>query len=81
MDSKLNLLYFDIYSKRASFFYHNQEKIGSYFGLFLTLIYISVSLIIFIYYIINTLKRNNIVVYDSTKFTHDLPIININSSN
>jgi len=81
MDSNLNLLYFDIYSKRASFFYHNHEKIGSYFGLFLTLIYISVSLILFFYYIINTLKRNNIVVYDSTAFTHELPIININSSN
>ena len=81
MESKLNLLFFDIYSKRASFFYNNQEKIGSYFGLFLTLIYIALSLILFIYYIINTLKRNNIVIYDSKKFTHELPIVNINSSN
>ena len=81
MESKLNILFFDIYSKRASFFYNNQEKIGSYFGLFLTLIYIALSLILFIYYIINTLKRNNIVIYDSKKFTHELPIVNINSSN
>ena len=81
MESKLNLLYFDIYSKRASFFYHNHEKIGSYCGLFLTLIYISFSLILFIYYIINTLKRNNIIVYDSHKYVQELPIININSSN
>jgi hypothetical protein len=27
------------------------------------------------------LKRNNIVIYDSKKFTHELPIVNINSSN
>ena len=81
MESKFNLLFFDIYSKRASFFYNNQEKIGSYFGLFLTLIYIALSLILFIYYIINTLKRNNIVIYDSKKFTHELPIVNINPSN
>lgn len=57
MGSKFNLLFFDIYSKRASFFYNNHEKIGSLFGLVLTLIYISVSLILFIYYIALTLKR------------------------
>ena len=36
MESKFNLLFFDIYSKRASFYYNNHEKIGSYLGLFLT---------------------------------------------
>ena len=81
MQSKLNLLYFDIYSKRASFFYHNHEKIGSYCGLLLTLIYISFSLILLFYYIINTMKRNNIIVYDSQKYAQELPFININSSN
>ena len=81
MESKFNLLFFDIYSKRASFFYNNHEKIGSYFGLILTLIYISFSLILFIYYIVLTLRRKNIIVYDSTIFSNELPSININTSN
>ena len=81
MESKFNLLFFDIYSKRASFFYNNHEKIGSYFGLSLTLIYISFSLTLFIYYIVMTLRRKNIIVYDSTIFSNEMPSININSSN
>ena len=81
MGSKFNLLFFDIYSKRASFFYNNHEKIGSLFGLVLTLIYISVSLILFIYYIAMTLERKNIIVYDSTIFSNELLSININASN
>ena len=81
MESKFNLLFFDIYSKRASFFYNNHEKIGSYFGLSLTLIYISFSLTLFIYYIVMTLRRKNIIVYDSTIFSNEIPSININSSN
>jgi len=81
MESKFNLLFFDIYSKRASFYYNNHEKIGSYLGLFLTLIYISFSLTLFIYYIMMTLRRKNIIVYDTTIFPTELLSININSSN
>ena len=81
MESKFDFLFFDIYSKRASFFYNNHEKIGSYFGLSLTLIYISFSLILFIYYIVTTLRRKNIIVYDSTIFSNELPSMDINSSN
>jgi hypothetical protein len=46
-----NLAYFDIYSKRISFFFNNKEKIGTYFGLFLTILYILLSLILFITYL------------------------------
>ena len=81
MESKFNILFFDIYSKRASFFYNNHEKIGSYFGLILTLIYISISLILFIYYIVFTMRRKNIIVYDSKIFSNELLSININTSN
>ena len=81
MESKFNYLYFDIFAKRASFFYENQEKIGSYFGLFLTLIYICYSLILFIYNIVITFQRKEIKVYDSIMNSQEMPIININSNN
>ena len=45
----------DMYSNRISFFYNNRERIGSLLGLFLTLIYILASLIIFILYSIDIL--------------------------
>ena len=77
MNSKINYLNFDIYAKRTSFFYKNQERIGSYFGLFLTLLYIVVSLILFIYYFSITMKRSEIKVYDSTLYAQEMPIINL----
>ena len=78
MDSRLNLLNFDIYAKRASFFYKNQEKIGSYFGLLLTILYVVISIILFIYFLIVTIKRTEIKVYDSSLYAQDMPVININ---
>ena len=78
MDSRLNLLNFDIYAKRASFFYKNQEKIGSYFGLILTILYVVFSIALFIYYLIDTIKRTEMKVYDSTLYAQDMPVININ---
>ena len=79
--SGFNYLYFDIYSKRASFFYNNQEKIGSYFGLFLTIIYILFSLILFIYNITRAFQRKDLVVNDSTTHPQEMPLINANSNN
>lgn len=64
-NDSFNFLYFDIYSKKITFFYNNKEKISSYFGLFLTIIYILVSLILFIYYFIVTIERSQMKVYDS----------------
>ena len=81
MESNFNYLYFDIFSKRASFFYNNQEKIGSHFGLFLTLIYISFSLILFLYNLVITSQRKELKVYDSTMNSQEMPSININSDN
>ena len=72
---------FDIYSKRISFFYNNQEKIGSYFGIFLTFIYICFSLILFIYNLANAFQRKDVKVYDSTKSAQNIPSIDINSLN
>ena len=73
-----NFVYYDIYSKQIGFFYNNKDKIGTNFGFFLTIIYIFISCFIFIYYLVDTLKRKNLNVYDSTTYSQDIPIANIN---
>ena len=69
---------FDMYSRRIGFFYNNHEKIGSYLGLFLTIIYIFASIILFIYQIINTIKRKELRVYDTTIYAQEMPSIDVN---
>jgi uncharacterized membrane protein len=81
MNPKINFLNFDIYAKRASFFYNNQERIGSYFGLFLTMLYIIASLILLCYYLISTIQRRDLKVYDSTLHAQEMPIIYLDKSN
>ena len=75
---KCNLSYYDIYSKPIGFFFNNNDKIGTNFGLFLTSLYILISLFLFIYYLCYTIKRSNMTVYDSSTFSQDIPIANIN---
>ena len=69
---------YNIYSKPIGFFYNNKEKIGTYFGLFLTIIYTLISLILFIFHFVITQQRSNIKVYDSTIYPKDIPSIDIN---
>ena len=69
----------DMYSKKIGFFYNGHEKISSFFGLFLTLAYIFVSLTLFIYQIIKTIQREELRVYDSTMYGIEMPSIEINS--
>jgi hypothetical protein len=76
-----NYLYFDIYSKRASFYFNNQDKIGSNCGLFLTILYILTSLLILIFYFIQTFERRDIKLYNSNIYAQEMPIINIDSNN
>jgi len=73
-----NLAYFDIYSKRISFFFNNNEKIGTYFGFFLTILYILLSLILFFTYLFLIIKRKSAQVYDSIEYSNDTPFIEIN---
>ena len=80
MESKTNFSLFDIYSKRASFFYNNQEKIGSFFSCFLTIIYILVSLSLFFYYLTKVIKRTEMKVYDTTIYNQEMPRLKIDSS-
>ena len=81
MESIKNYLNFDIYSNRASFYYNNREKIGSYFGLFLTILYILTSLIIFIYNLIITFQRKELIVYNSSIYAQEMPKIAIDYNN
>ena len=77
MKSKLYFPNIDIYSKKICFYYKNKERIGSYFGYFLTLLYICTSLILFIYHIIKTFQRSEVKVYDTTVYSKEMPFIDI----
>ena len=80
-----NLFYFDIYSKRISFFYNKKEKISSIFGLLLTITYninnILVSNILFIYYLLIIIHKKELKVYDSTIYSEETPSLHANSTN
>ena len=78
--NKFSFKHYDIYSKRIGFFYNNHEKIGSYFSLFLTVSYIIITLILFIFLLVRTIQRKEMKVYDSTIYSKDIPIIDINSN-
>lgn len=80
MESKTNYFFFDIYSKRASFYYNNNEKIGSFFGCFLTIVYVLASLLLLFYYLIKVFTRSEMKVYDTTIYNKEMPRMNINSS-
>ena len=75
-----NFVKFDIYANRIGFFFNDKEKIGTYLGLFLTLVYILFSIIFFIIYIIHITKRKSLKVYESKVFSKELPNIEINPS-
>ena len=72
-----HFLNFDIYSKRIGFFFNEKEKIGTFFGLFLSLLYILIFLAFFAIHIFFTIKRVNIRIYDTTVYLKDIPNINI----
>ena len=79
MNQKMPLFNFDIYSKRTSFFFNNQEKISSYFGFFLTLVYILASISLFIYQIVIAIRREELNVYDSTIYAQEMPSMTVDS--
>ena len=75
-----NHLDFDMYSKRTSFFFKNQEKIGSYLGFILTIVYILSSIILFLYQIILAIQKQELKVYDTTIHAQEMPSITVDSS-
>ena len=70
---------FDFFSKRISFFFKEKEKIATFFGLILSLLYILFALAFFAIHVYYIIKRVNVKVYDSTTYSKDnIPYININ---
>ena len=72
-----NFMDLDMYSKRIGFFYENKDRIGSKFSFFLTIVYIFISLGLFIFYTNQTIRRTNIKVHDSTMYLKESSNINI----
>ena len=71
---------FDIYSRRISFFYKNKEKIGSSLGMFLTVLYALISLSLFLFYFIRTIRKDEVTASDSTIYPNTIPSIDINKN-
>ena len=71
---------YNIYSKRIGFFLNGKEKVGSYFGISLTIIYILSSIILFIHYINIIIQRKQMNIYDSKVYSQETPIIEVNSN-
>lgn len=71
---------YDIFSKKIGFYFNDKEKIGTLFGLLLTSIYILISIILFFLYLVFTIRRKNMKVYDFVEYSKDIPIAEINSS-
>ena len=74
---KIKILDFDIYSKRIGLFYQNKEKLGTSFGIILTIIYVVISLGLFITYITDIIKRKNINIHDSSIYPKKAPSIEL----
>ena len=72
-----NIKDIDMYSKSIGFYYYNKSKITSNFGLCLTIAYIFISLGLFLFYTLETIKRTNIKVHDSTMHLKETSKINL----
>ena len=79
-NESISLLDFDIYSRRISFFYKNKEKIGSSLGIFLTILYAVISITLFLFYFIRTLRKDEVTASDSTIYPTTIPSIDINDN-
>ena len=77
-EEKFSFLDFDIYSRRISFFFQSKEKLGSTFGFILTLLYVLLSIILFLIYFIKTVNREEVTASDSTIYPEGIPAIEIN---
>jgi len=73
----LDIFDFDFYSRRISFFYNKRDTIGTVFGLFLTFLYVTITLILFFYYLIKTIRRTEVKSNESTVYSQGYPTINI----
>ena len=75
----ISYLDFDIFSRSIGFFYHDKDKIGSIIGFIFTIIYIIISISLFLFYTITTIRKRGIKVHDALLFQKDGPQMKINS--
>ena len=81
MENTLNYYFnFDMYARSPNFYFKNHDRINTCFGTLLTLVYIIVSLTLFIYHSIITIQRKNFKVHDSTIYGQEMPFIDLNSN-
>ena len=81
MENKLNYYFnFDMFASSPNFYFKNHDRINTCFGTLLTLVYIIVSLTLFIYHSVITIQRKNFKVYDSTIYGQEMPFIDLNSN-
>jgi len=71
---------YNIYSRRIGLYFNNKEKISTCFGLILTSIYILSSIALFIFYMVNIVRREQINVYDTKVYSQDIPIFEVNQN-
>ena len=72
---------FDIFARKTCLFYNKNEKIGSDFGLILTLFYILSALAVFIFYLIMIYQKKDFQLSDSVIHSQSIPNVNLNNSN
>ena len=81
MENKLNYYFnFDIYASSPNFYFNNHDKINTWFGTLLTVIYILVSLTLFIYHLVEIFNHSNLKVHDSIIYGQEMPSIELNPS-
>ncbi len=81
MENTLNYYFnFDMYARSPHFYFKKHDRINTCFGTLLTLVYIIVSLTLFIYHSIITIQRKNFKVHDSTIYGQEMPFIDLNSN-
>ena len=81
MENKLNYYFnFDIYASSPNFYFNNHDKINTWFGTLLTIIYILVSLTLFIYHLVEIFNHSNLKVHDSIIYGQEMPSIDLNPS-
>jgi hypothetical protein len=70
----------DIYSKRIGLYYRNKDKIATPFGMILTMIYVIISLGLFITYTTNIINHKTLNVHDSLIYPGKAPSIELDKN-
>ena len=68
---------FDLLGKEPGLYYKEKEKINTYFGSLISIIYMIIYLIFFIYKLIRMLKRKDVTFYDAIEYLEAPPSIQL----